>query len=369
MGDPSKIEGRSLEGWGAAVQAASLGHAAEDILELTGAQDPNPEHVGRLDFQHPDHPEVIGPQPGVHHELRKYQVDPSLDVFYATHDSFGAPSALTAIGSGSAEDFAKNLTRKGTTKGVHESVRDLHMEGQAQEAFERNLLDAMMPLSLQGYDHVLDAMQEAASKLSAEQKSLLGFDSEGYTHAVEHIKRVKEYGDKVESALAEGKTYDEVFEELGPFEAQQSMEEGRQELEELALRGQTFERRVQGKPAMSGGGRAETDETPTPEEQEEIETVRQMDTTERDEYILRAQQDGTGYWGRMQKAKNGQVDAAMSSKEPAKAAAKSDVLQFSYPEPSPELLGALKSFSSAVKDYEAKHGIDFCQLGVNRIML
>ena len=63
IGEVSR-EGRRLEGWGAAVQASSVGHSAESVLDLHGPQDPNPEHAGRLDLAHPDHPEVIGPQPG-----------------------------------------------------------------------------------------------------------------------------------------------------------------------------------------------------------------------------------------------------------------------------------------------------------------
>jgi len=70
--DRDRQEGRRLRGWGAAVQAGSVGHDAEDVLLLHGVQDPGPEHVGRLDIQHPDHAEVIGPMPGVGHHLHKY---------------------------------------------------------------------------------------------------------------------------------------------------------------------------------------------------------------------------------------------------------------------------------------------------------
>lgn len=336
-----------------------MGHSAESVLDLHGPQDPNPEHAGRLDLAHPDHPEVIGPQPGVHHNLRKYQVDPSLDVFITTPDEFGDPAVMTAIGSGSAEDFAKNLTRKGTTKAVDTSVRELRMEDADKAQFEADTLESMLPVHLQGIKHMAAALQEAASKLSDDEKALLGMESEGLDEIENLNSKVEEYTSKVTAGLGEGKTYAEVLEEVGPFETghESSFDDRRAEFEAEALKGTTFDNRVIGLQPDATGADPD-DESPTAEEQDEIDAVRQMDAAERDEYILKAQKEGTGYWGRMHKRK---TKGSSEKQAPAQAV--------TYPEPSEELAAALNSLSKHLSEYESKHGIDFAQTGVNKIIM
>lgn len=72
-------------------------------------------------------------------------MDPSLDVFIATPDQNGAPAAITAIGSGTAEEFALNLTRKHTTKDVNSVVREVRMEEKDREAFIKSSAEAWRP--------------------------------------------------------------------------------------------------------------------------------------------------------------------------------------------------------------------------------
>jgi len=64
-----------------------------------------------------------------------------------------------------------------------------------------------------------------------------------------------------------------------------------------------------------------------------------MEASERDEYILKAQQEGTGYWGRMH------------SKSPGGSSSASGAIA-TYGEPTEEVSKALDSLDELMLEYE-----------------